>query len=411
MDPFDQNDTREGSRQKAHGNRIWRWLILDGFTGHFSIEIIDYCLRFDIQLVTLPAHSSHLMQPMDVGVFSHFKNEHQKVLFERVREGDVRFSRLDFVMGLNRIWEAAFTKGHVLTGFEDSGIWPLNAMPVLNKLTGNKAAIDTPRLPEALPSESRHESAKYAAGQITSKYKHLTELMSSPTRRGLKDLATSANEVIVFQQDAQRERRKRDARLKRLANARIQRTVKSSDNQFATPITLNELREREAEKRLEDTRKEMKRQRVAFLKILRKQREGHLQTWRAAGYKHEGQRVTKQKYLDLVGFTDEYIALDTGNKNWHPDPTPLWALDTSRQKVPAGDHVALSSNDSVDIVTQTQAEARPLDPLLDSPLNEDDLLMGSSPPPLPDSPCPGPSNHGGGLLAEREPSLPPLGGH
>ncbi|EJT68964.1 hypothetical protein GGTG_13470 [Gaeumannomyces tritici R3-111a-1] len=38
--------------------------------------IIDYCLRFNIQLVTLPAHSPHLIQPMDVGVFSRFKNEH-----------------------------------------------------------------------------------------------------------------------------------------------------------------------------------------------------------------------------------------------------------------------------------------------------------------------------------------------
>ncbi|KAL8367559.1 hypothetical protein RB599_003443 [Gaeumannomyces hyphopodioides] len=100
MDSFDQDDTREESLQKAHGSRIWRWLILDGFTGHLSIEIVDYCLRFDIQLITLPAHSSHLMQPMDVGVFSHLKHEHQKVLFERVREGEVRFTRKDFIDSL-----------------------------------------------------------------------------------------------------------------------------------------------------------------------------------------------------------------------------------------------------------------------------------------------------------------------
>lgn len=99
MDPFEQDYDEDGQRKKGR-HLIWRWLILDGFAGHLSMEIIDYCLRFDIQIVTLPAHSTHLMQPMDVGVFSHLKRKHQTVLAEAVQIGNTRFSRTDFVLAL-----------------------------------------------------------------------------------------------------------------------------------------------------------------------------------------------------------------------------------------------------------------------------------------------------------------------
>lgn len=99
MDDFDQAVEPETKRGQ-HGSRIWRWLILDGFSGHFTIEIVDYCLRFDIELVFLPSHSTHLMQPMDVGVFSHFKRELQYVLQEHIQRGFPIFTRSDFVRSL-----------------------------------------------------------------------------------------------------------------------------------------------------------------------------------------------------------------------------------------------------------------------------------------------------------------------
>ncbi|KDN62135.1 hypothetical protein CSUB01_12085, partial [Colletotrichum sublineola] len=60
--------------------RPHRLLLLDGFTGHMSIKLMEYTTAFDIILGFLPPHITHFLQPMDVGVFQPFKGAQQKVL-------------------------------------------------------------------------------------------------------------------------------------------------------------------------------------------------------------------------------------------------------------------------------------------------------------------------------------------
>ena len=47
----------------------YRILILDGQISHHSQDFIDHCERNKILALCLPAHSTHLLQPLDVGVF------------------------------------------------------------------------------------------------------------------------------------------------------------------------------------------------------------------------------------------------------------------------------------------------------------------------------------------------------
>jgi hypothetical protein len=53
---------------------IYRLLILDSFNGHIDLRCMRYCLSFDILIVRFPSHSTHLMQPLDVGVFNPSKS-------------------------------------------------------------------------------------------------------------------------------------------------------------------------------------------------------------------------------------------------------------------------------------------------------------------------------------------------
>ena len=48
----------------------YRLLILDGCEIHIHIEFIEYCLDNSIIVYCLPPHSTHLLQPLDVGLFS-----------------------------------------------------------------------------------------------------------------------------------------------------------------------------------------------------------------------------------------------------------------------------------------------------------------------------------------------------
>lgn len=81
------------------GETIWRLIVLDGFTGHGIFAFREYCAKFNIIIAPLPPHSTHVLQPMDVGVFQPLKTAHQKHLAKWLRKGNISFSRLDFVRG------------------------------------------------------------------------------------------------------------------------------------------------------------------------------------------------------------------------------------------------------------------------------------------------------------------------
>ncbi len=56
------------TRGKAAGSR--RLLIADGHGSHIRADFIAYCMENEIDLLFMPAHCSHILQPLDVGVFS-----------------------------------------------------------------------------------------------------------------------------------------------------------------------------------------------------------------------------------------------------------------------------------------------------------------------------------------------------
>ena len=48
-------------------------LLVDGHTSHINVEVSKFCLENQILLYCLPSHSSHLLQPLDVGFFRSLK--------------------------------------------------------------------------------------------------------------------------------------------------------------------------------------------------------------------------------------------------------------------------------------------------------------------------------------------------
>jgi hypothetical protein len=51
----------------------YRLLILDGYKSHVNQDFKDYCLEQKILTLCMPAHSSHILQPLDVVCFSPLK--------------------------------------------------------------------------------------------------------------------------------------------------------------------------------------------------------------------------------------------------------------------------------------------------------------------------------------------------
>ena len=55
---------------KAKAGNHRRLLIVDGHNSHVNMRFINYCDQNYILLAILPPHSTHRLQPLDVGLFS-----------------------------------------------------------------------------------------------------------------------------------------------------------------------------------------------------------------------------------------------------------------------------------------------------------------------------------------------------
>lgn len=127
---FDRN-----TRDFADNGRFHRLVLLDGHSSHLTLEIIEYCMQphVNIHIICLPAHSTHILQPMDVGVFGPLSRAYKKEVSAWCRDptnGRMSFSA--FLLLYHRARETAITNRNVQRAFEATGLVPLNPRVVLD---------------------------------------------------------------------------------------------------------------------------------------------------------------------------------------------------------------------------------------------------------------------------------------
>lgn len=114
-------------------------IIGDNLSSHLSIRAVDICAENNIKLCFLPPNSTHLLQPLDVGVFSVVKSEWRKII-TAWKEGDGRnvgsLPKWVFPRLLLQLLEAMEEKWKKLcvSAFKTCGINPCNAEVVLCKI-------------------------------------------------------------------------------------------------------------------------------------------------------------------------------------------------------------------------------------------------------------------------------------
>ena len=104
-------------------------LIYDGHSSHISYRILQLAKLNGISIIKLPPHTSHLLQPLDLGVFKPVKTIWRKILDEYFRQS--RFfsvGKSQFPKLLKKLRENhdAFKKQHAASGFNKAGIFPFD---------------------------------------------------------------------------------------------------------------------------------------------------------------------------------------------------------------------------------------------------------------------------------------------
>ena len=138
-------------------------LIQDGHSSHVSIELIECARANDIHLLCLPAHTTHILQPLDVGVFKSFKAAFSKACRSYTLKHPGRVITTDVIAALvGELMPVAFTPLNILSGFKKCGIQLLNPGEVSDRsLAPSKAVSVQPSVSVALPVLSSLQSKKH----------------------------------------------------------------------------------------------------------------------------------------------------------------------------------------------------------------------------------------------------------
>ena len=92
----------------------------------------------------MPAHTSHLLQPLDVGCFSPLKALYGHEVAELARQSVYHVDKRDFLWIYKRIRGQALSSSNVKAGFQATGLIPLSPERVLSSLT----VVRTPSPPQ-----------------------------------------------------------------------------------------------------------------------------------------------------------------------------------------------------------------------------------------------------------------------
>lgn len=129
-----------------------RLLLTDGHSSHLTAKFIAFCLDNAIDLVVLPPHSSHILQPLDVAIFSPLKTYLTRETDRLSRFDPGRISKVDWTIAYITAREEAFRSNSILSGFRKTGVFPFSPITVLSTLTMPSPPSDPsrPTTPKAL---------------------------------------------------------------------------------------------------------------------------------------------------------------------------------------------------------------------------------------------------------------------
>lgn len=179
----------------------WRLLILDEHSIHITKEIMVMAHRHRVQLLYLPAHTTHKTQPLDRSVFSALKNyfrQNTRVFGTAVASAPVNKQR--FLYCYRDAARRGMSARNIISGFRETGIWPYDASKILN----DPEAIVEERRPPEQPSTptKRQLHAENSIirtpqqGQDIRRAVDLARQHVSPTSRSVRALVAKIGDVL-----------------------------------------------------------------------------------------------------------------------------------------------------------------------------------------------------------------------
>jgi 4-hydroxybenzoate polyprenyltransferase len=130
----------------------WRLIILDGHGSHATDEIMWECYINNVLMLFLPPHTSHVLQPLDLAVFSALKRAYRKQVNNLLLfcNDTTVFGKRSFLEAYRIARDEAVTEKNAKSGWYAGGLWPLN----LQKPLSSPLLVDDKDQPKSQENES-----------------------------------------------------------------------------------------------------------------------------------------------------------------------------------------------------------------------------------------------------------------
>jgi hypothetical protein len=228
------------TRDRTKGQ--YRLLILDGHESHISVQFQQYCQDNGIITLFMPPHSSHILQPLDVGCFSPLKASYGKQIEGLVRNRIHHITKLEFLPTFKEAFKAAFTEQNIKSGFRATGLVPYDRNNVLSHLDLRLKTPTPPPFDEPTWTSKTPQNATELKFQTTHIKKRIEQHQdSSPTsiNEAFDRLAKGA-QILVHRaalmraeikalQEANQVKKKRERKQKRRIHQGGSLTVKEGE--------------------------------------------------------------------------------------------------------------------------------------------------------------------------------------
>lgn len=120
-------------------------LLLDGHSSHYQSELLRIAAAERVVLFCLPPHTTHLLQPLDNGVFGSVKRNWDEAchLFCSKNPGKV-VNRYNVSQVFHTAWMRSMSMGNVVSSFRATGVFPPNRSVVLSQLHAQSHVMKGP---------------------------------------------------------------------------------------------------------------------------------------------------------------------------------------------------------------------------------------------------------------------------
>jgi hypothetical protein len=173
---------------------VYRLLILDGHGSHLAPEFDLFCKEHLIITLCMPPHSSHLLQPLDVGCFAVLKRSYGRQIEGYMRNGLNHIDKADFLEAYYAAHIEAMTLANIQSSFTVTGLVPHDPDKILSKLNTQFKTLTPPSTSYAnAPANANTQSwafeTPYDTAQLALQANVIKQTaLPTPTNRALDQL-------------------------------------------------------------------------------------------------------------------------------------------------------------------------------------------------------------------------------